>query len=72
MARYHYILTMQRQHPSGGVEVATCAGPVDFTPGTTRAEAFGAAMKFLHESRAWRPEDGNVLFFSLESDELTA
>lgn len=68
---YHYILTLQRPAPGGGIEIAEGRGLLNITPGGTRAEALDYALGFVAEGRGWRPGEGSILFFALEPNQLT-
>ena len=67
---YHYILTMQRPAPGGGIEIADARGALNITPGTTRAEALDYVLGLVAEGRGWRPGEGSILFFALEPNQL--
>lgn len=67
---YFFILTMQRPVPGPGTEVATVSSTSVFKAGTTRGEAFAFLMGYFRNRLGWRPDEGSVLFFSLESNIL--
>ncbi len=70
MTEYHYVLTAQRPHPRG-TEVATAHGTLNLAPQATRAEAFEFARNDLRRRVGW-DGDGDVLFFSLEPNQIAA
>lgn len=68
---YHYILTLQRPAPGGGIEIADARSLLNITPGATRAEALDYVLGQVTEARGWRPGEGSILFFALEPNALT-
>lgn len=67
--QYHFILTAQRP-VLRGIEVATQSSTASFRPGTTRAEAYTFLLEAFRAKAGWAPNEGSVLFFSLEPDTL--
>lgn len=69
--QYHYILTLQRPNGRGAYEIATARGTVHVTPGATRAEALDYALGLVNTKRGWGTDEGTILFFALEPNDLT-
>ncbi|MEW1754722.1 hypothetical protein [Streptomyces angustmyceticus] len=66
---HHFVLTLQQQASSGGIVVATFANSCTPQPGQTRAEVYGDLLAAVgHDSPELK--GANVLFFSLERNEL--
>ncbi|GHJ27819.1 hypothetical protein TPA0910_22520 [Streptomyces hygroscopicus subsp. sporocinereus] len=65
---HHFVLTLQKPHGQGFV-TATFANTITPLPGDTRAHIYEALCKGVAQAN---PElaDANVLFFSLEPNQL--
>ncbi|MFC7968104.1 hypothetical protein [Streptomyces cinereoruber] len=67
----HYVLTLQRPLPRGGLDVTTWSGTVDLAAGVGRQEAYKALRASIAESDpGWA--SANVLHWTLEPDALSA
>lgn len=67
---YHWILTLQSQSPDGRIGTANGSGVVTPNPGQTRQDLFQQAFQYVCDQSGITPARSNVLFFSLEPNEL--
>jgi hypothetical protein len=69
MTTYHFIITTSYTYNGGTAAAqATYAGPVDLVPGSTRTDAYKLIRDFV--AKKIGRSDFNVVFFSLEKDDL--
>ena len=71
MPRYHWILTLQTSGIHGGTGIASGAGTITPATGQTRASVFEQARQHVCEQAGIAPARTNIVFFSLELDELS-
>lgn len=65
MTEYHWILTLQKQHPRGGVVVTTGSGCLQAGPDSSREGIFNAVLESCRVDLSTM----NILFFSLEPNQ---
>ncbi|MFJ2195266.1 hypothetical protein [Streptomyces violaceusniger] len=66
---HHFILTLQMPQPDRGYVTATFAGTFTPRPGDTRADSYEVMREQITQAHP-HLERANVLFFSLERNQL--